>query len=299
MPPSIALLCAVAACGCSTVFIRESRLDAVALAAFRLLTAAVLLSPAFFRAVRRAGGYRWEWFRVSLMAGIPLGLHLLVWNFGARLTLPGNATLLVTLSPLFTPLLFWWIAGERVTRRELTATGLGLAGAAVLAADSARVSADSLAGDLLCLASMAALCVYMAAGRRARTLPSLWVYVVPVYATAGALCWLIAAVRGDGSPFHVPAVEWIWILGLVVVCTMIGHTLVNYALARMRGQVVSVTMQGQFVVAALLGWLVEGVLPRALFYPASALTLGGVLLLLLPDRGEPVAQKSQGQPGQG
>ncbi|MFO1531135.1 MAG: DMT family transporter [Kiritimatiellia bacterium] len=287
MPPSIALLCAVIACGCSTVFIRESRLDAVSLAAFRLLAAALLLSPAFVRAVRRAGGYRREWFLVSLLAGLPLGIHLLLWNFGARLTLPGNATLLVTLSPLFTPLLFWWLAGERVTRRELAATALGLAGAAVLAADSARVSAASLTGDLLCLLSMGAFCFYLAAGRRARTLPSLWVYVVPVYATAGALCWVIAAARGGGSPLAVPAREWIWILGLVVVCTMIGHTLVNHSLARLRGQVVSVSMQGQFVVAAFLGWRVEGVLPRALFYPAAALTLGGILLLLLTKRTGP------------
>ena len=299
MPPFLALLLAVIACGCSVIFIRHSSLDAVQLAAFRLLSAALLLLPLFLRAVRRAGGYRREWFFISFLAGIPLGLHLLLWNFGARLTSPGNATLLVNLSPMFTPLLFWRVLGERVNRREIIATVLGLTGAALLSWDSARISRESLMGDLLCLLSMLAVCFYLAAGRRGRSVPSLWVYVVPVYAVSGGLCWIIAAFRGHGSPFAVPPVEWIWVMGLTVVCTLIGHTLINYALTRLRGQIVSVTMQGQFIVAALLGWWIEHVQPRPVFYAAALLTLGGIVILLLGKRGEPVAQKSQGEPGQG
>ena len=299
MPPLLALLLAVIACGCSVIFIRHSALDAVQLAAFRLISAAFLLLPWFLRSVRRAGGYRREWFFISFLAGIPLGLHLLLWNFGARLTSPGNATLLVNLSPMFTPLLFWWVSGERVNRREIAATALGLAGASMLAWDSAQISRASLIGDLLCLLSMLAVCFYLAAGRRGRSVPSLWVYVVPVYAVSGGVCWIIAAVRGHGSPFAVPAVEWLWVMGLTVVCTLIGHTMINYALTRLRGQVVSVTMQGQFIVAAALGWWIENVRPRPLFYAAAALTLGGIVLLLLGKRGEPVARERQGEAGKG
>ncbi len=293
MPPLLALLLAVIACGCSVIFIRHSALDAVQLAAFRLTSAALLLLPWFLRSVRRAGGYRREWFFISFLAGIPLGLHLLLWNFGARLTSPGNATLLVNLSPMFTPLLFWWVSGERVNRREIAATVLGLAGASMLAWDSAQISRASLMGDLLCLLSMLAVCFYLAAGRRGRSVPSLWVYVVPVYAVSGGLCWILATLRGHGSPLAVPAVEWLWVMGLTVVCTLIGHTMINYALTRLRGQIVSVTMQGQFIVAALLGWWIENVRPRPLFYLAALLTLGGIVILLLGKRGEPVTQERQ------
>ena len=285
MPPPLALFLAVIACSCSVIFIRHSTLDAVLLAAIRLVCASLFLSPLFVRAVRRAGGYRREWFVSSCLAGVPLGLHLLLWNFGGRMTSPGNATLLVNLTPLFTPMLFWWVAGEKVTAREFLATAMGLLGAGLLAWDSAHISRTSLMGDLLCLVSMMTLCVYLAVGRRARAIPSLWIYVVPVYAVAGAVCWIIAALRGNASPIGIPAVEWVWILALVVVSTLIGHTLVNYALARVRGQVVSVTMQGQFIGAALLGWWFEGVVPRLLFLPAAALSLGGILVMVAGRRG--------------
>ena len=298
MQSFLALLLAVVAGGSASLFIRFSQLDPVPLAAFRMTMAAVVLLPLFLRSVRKAGGYRREWFWISMLAGIPLGFHMLLWNYGVRMTSPGNATLLVTLSPLFTPFLFWWLAKEKISKTEGIATALGLLGAAILAWDSAHISRESLIGDILCLLSMIGFCFYLAAGRKAKDIPSIWIYIPPVYGSAGIMAWILAAARGMGSPFTVPLREWMWIVALVIVCTIIGHTLINYCLARMRGQIVSVTMQGQFVVAAVLGWLTEGVIPRPIFYPAALLTMAGIVLILLTSRKNTEADKGQKQADQ-
>ncbi|HEY5550354.1 MAG TPA: hypothetical protein VIK52_00595 [Opitutaceae bacterium] len=75
--------------------------------------------------------------------------------------------------------------------------------------------------------------LYIAFGRRNRDFPTVWLYVVPVYPTAGRIClaasvpWLSSFDAGSGR-------EWLMIAGLAAVPTVIGHTLLNNAVRHLR-----------------------------------------------------------------
>jgi drug/metabolite transporter (DMT)-like permease len=47
----------------------------------------------------------------------------------------------------------------------------------------------------MCLVSMLLFALYLALGRRNRDFPSVWLYVIPVYGQAAAVCLLVALPR--------------------------------------------------------------------------------------------------------
>jgi drug/metabolite transporter (DMT)-like permease len=67
---------------------------------------------------------------------------------------------------------------------------------------------------------------------------------------------------------------------LAVVPTVCGHSLLNAAMRRIRGQIVSLCNVSQFVFAGFMGYLLFGEIPRALFYVASAVVVAGVAVVV-------------------
>ena len=72
-------------------------------------------------------------------------------------------------------------------------------------------------------------------------------------------------------------------IALGLVPTVIGHSLLNNAMRKLRGQVVSIAVMGQFVIAGILAYPLLGETPDWTFYPASvAVVIGGVLAATKP-----------------
>jgi drug/metabolite transporter (DMT)-like permease len=134
---------------------------------------------------------------------------------------------------------------------------------------------------LICFGSMLFFALYLTLGRRNRHLPSIWLYVVPLYAVAGALCLLVALTRGGFAVFaQLDERELGFVLALAVIPTIIGHSLLNLSLKRLSGATVSVCNLAQFLFAGALAWALFGELPKPAFWPASALIVAGALTTL-------------------
>ena len=268
----------VVACSTSVLFIKGSQLHPATLACGRLVVAAICLGPFFLRDLRRYGagpslvpGALWS---RSLWPGVALGTHLITWNMGARLTTAANASLVVNMVPLATPLLLLAV-NERLTRREGLGTLLGLAGVVGMSARDLQLDREHFVGDLVCFGAMLLFAVYLVLGRRSRELPSVFLYVVPVYSVAALTCaaaclWVPTPLVGLGDPRELGMV-----LGLALLPTVLGHSALNYAMGRFRGQAVSVSNLAQPLSAAVLAFVVLGEVPDAAFYLASVLILAG------------------------
>lgn len=279
MRAALWLFLGVFACSTSVILIKKSALDPAWLSALRLLLAALLLFPLFLRARAR---HRGEWAPSDALRSLPpalaLAAHFVTWVVGARATLAANASLIVNMVPLAMPFLLAALAHERIRRAELVGTALGLGGVVVLTASELRSGGAHLTGDLTCFVSMLFFALYLALGRRNRHLPSIWLYVAPLYAAAGALCLLVAALRG--GPAALDAREVLLVLGLAVVPTIVGHSLLNLSLRRLPGATVSVCNLAQFLFAGVLAWVLFGELPRPAFWPASLLIIAGAVIAL-------------------
>jgi drug/metabolite transporter (DMT)-like permease len=274
------LFLGVFACSTSAVFIRMSATDPLVLTALRLVFASVFLAPVLFLELRRHGrAFTRGHLRRTHAPALVLAVHLILWTLGARMTAVAQATLIVNLVPIALPFFLLWLARERINLAEVAGTVLALAGLATLSVKDAFAGGGSLAGDAVCLASMLLFALYLALGRRNRDFPSIWLYVIPVYGQAALVCLLVALPRmhtfDTGS-----AREWALMAGLAAVPTVCGHSLLNAAMRRIRGQIVSLCNVSQFVFAGVMGFLLFDEVPPALFYAASAIVVAGVAIVV-------------------
>jgi drug/metabolite transporter (DMT)-like permease len=278
-PLQVFLLAFGVFCGSSAVImIKASDEQPMLVASYRLLVAAVVLFPFYLRDRRiYQGPYGWKHIGWSAVPAAALAIHFITWVVGVHMTQVANASLIVNMTPAVMPFFLWIIYRERVNRLEILGTVFALGGMILLGSSRANLSGESLAGDLMCFFSMLCLAVYMALGRRNSARLPLWLYMVPLYFIAGLICLLCAL------PFINPIKSYttqniLLILGLGLVPTVIGHTLLNFSMKNFRGQVVSIANLGQVVFSTITAFLLFAESPQPVFYPSAALILTGVVI---------------------
>jgi len=274
------LLVGVLCCSTSAIIIRESHLHPAELAAYRLLGSALILSPIYFLQLRKhRQQYHFRHLRITLLPALTLALHIISWNQGAQSTRLANATLIVNMVPIAVPFLLFLIARERIARREVWGTIIALSGAALLASSDFGIDRRSLLGDITCFVSMILFSYYLVQGRLNRDVPSLWLYLVPLYAVAGVICFVIALFVAHPLGPH-PARGYLMALAAVILPATIGHSILNYSMQRLSGQVVSVCNLFQFLFAGILGFLLFHDIPRPAVYIAGALVVAGAVIVI-------------------
>lgn len=274
------LFLGVFACSTAVIQIKASQTHPAVLAAIRLLLAAALLAPVFWRERRKHhAAYTPAHFRRSFWPAVVLALHFISWAWGARMTVAAQASLIVNLAPVAIPFFLHSLVGEKINTREIAGTVLALAGVAILTARDALAGGGDFRGNLVCFGSMLLFAWYLALGRANRDFPSIWLYVVPVYAVAGGLCLAVALPWLDTFAVG-SAREWSLMFGLAIIPTIIGHSLLNAAMRDFRGQIVSLCNVSQFVFAGVMAFLLFRETPPATFYAASVLVVTGIALVV-------------------
>ena len=265
----------------AVIMIRLSHTHPTVLAALRLLIASALLAPIFWSERRKhRAGYTREHRRRTLVPAALLATHLISWGYGSRMTPVASASLIANLVPIALPFFLHYLVAERINRTEIIGTVLAIGGVVALTAPGLLTGGAGFWGNVICFGSMIAAAGYVALGRRNRDFPSLWLYVVPVYLQAGLIS-LVAALPWLGTFEAASTREWMLMLGLACIPTILGHTMINYGVRHLRGQVVSLCNVTQFVFAGVMGFLLFREQPAPLFYAASAIVMAGIALVVL------------------
>lgn len=280
MPHFLLLLFGVFCGSTAVILIKASNEHPFLVAAYRLLLAAAILSPLFFREIANS---KEKFERTQLIwvlpPGIFLAVHFMSWIVGARMTQVANASLISNLTPVAMPFFLWMFFREEVKRRELIGTALTLLGLFIMTGSNFQVSQVGFLGDVICFGSMLAFAAYLALGRKNGLRINIWLYLVPLYVIAGLICLIAASFLIN--PIKTYSMENIlYIIGLAVIPTVFGHSILNYSMKFFRGQVVSVVNLSQPVFASLLGFIIFQERPAMGFYPAAFMILLGVLVVL-------------------
>ena len=70
------------------------------------------------------------------------------------------------------------------------------------------------------------------------------------------------------------------ILGLGIIPTVLGHSILNYSMRHIRGQAVGIAALGQFIFAGIMGYFLLSDAPQQTFYVAAPLAVVGAILAL-------------------
>jgi drug/metabolite transporter (DMT)-like permease len=275
---SIAL--AVVAVSFSAILIRLSEAPPLVLSFYRLaLTVLCLLAPVLWRyrsEFRQLG--RREWV-LCLISGFSLALHFYTWITSLRYTTVASSTVLVTTNPFIVLLLSYWLLRERTTTWGVAGMALGVAGAVFIGWGDFRVGGTALYGDVLAFLGAVTVSGYLIAGRFARQRMSALLYSTVVYAIA-AFFLLIFMLPAGVKLGPYPPREWLIFFGLAVLPTILGHTLLNWALKHTSAAVISMSVLGEPVVSSLLAWLMLAESPAWTTFVGGLILLAGIALFL-------------------
>jgi drug/metabolite transporter (DMT)-like permease len=301
-PPLAALVVAVLAVSTSAVLVRWSGAPSAVKAFYRVLFTTLLLAPV---ALTRYGGAFRRLSRrdaaVAAVTGVALALHFAAWFESLRWTSVAASVTLVQAQPAFVAVGAWLLLDERVGSRTAVGVAVALAGMVLLSAGdllagSLATGARPLYGNALAVVGAMAAAAYVLAGRSLRQRVALLPYVTVVYAACAAslLVVVVAGALGGvgGGEMDIadalavvaarlldyPAREWLLFLGMAVGPGLLGHTVVNWALAHVESSVVSVSLLGEPVGATLLAALLLGERVAPLTLVGGAVVLAGVAL---------------------
>lgn len=253
--------------------IRLGQAHPVAITAWRLLFATLLLAPLAARQYRLLGQLCRRDLILLGVAGAALATHFFAWIAAVQLSTVANAAVFFSVNPVLIALAGYFIFGERVGARLLLSIGLGLAGVVIIGWGDLRVRPEYLAGDLLSVLCAVLFAVYFLVARHVRPrLPSR-VYVVVVYGTACVVSFAtLFALRLPVTGYNNQT--WLCFVLMALVPTMVGHSSLNHAVRYISASRISVATLSEPVLAGLVAFY-------AWSEPVSAQTAVGYVLICL------------------
>ncbi|OFV80816.1 MAG: hypothetical protein A2Y78_01475 [Acidobacteria bacterium RBG_13_68_16] len=251
----------------------------LAVAMWRMTLAAGLLLP--FSAVRGTLVVPARHRPAALLAGLLLGMHFGLWIPSLWLTSVSASVVLVTTGPLWVLLLSPRFLGVHIAGRNLVSFALALTGVVIIVGGDFHLSPRALVGDLLALAGGACAAGYLIVGKRLRHEVPLVGYLTVVYGGA-ALTLVAAVVVLRVPPWPTATIAWLPLLGMALGPTLVGHTLLNWALAHLEAYRVNLAVLLEPVLASLWTWLFIGEVPPLHVLPGAALVLGALALEYAP-----------------
>lgn len=276
-PPLIAIVVSIVAVSTASIIIKMSSSPPIAIAAYRMIFASLILFPIFLF----GGGI--EHLRIAgrrvvltlLAVGVVLAVHFASWISSLSFTSVASSVIFVHVDPVLVAAVSHFILGERISPRRVFGILLAFSGAIVIAVGDLSIGKLNLYGDILSLIGALMLGIYILSGRRIRQSLNLVSYVTPIYITSAVVLSVGGLLTGTPmAPY--PLEEYLLFLALAVVPMIFGHTIYNWALRYVEAPVVSISLLGEPIGASLLASLVLGEIPTPITLIGGLITLLGI-----------------------
>jgi len=241
---------------CASIFVRLASAPPLAIAAYRMLWATLILSPfALTGPIREISAIsRRDMVKLSL-SGVALALHFALWISSLSFTSVASSVLLVDTTPFFIGLASRYLLNRPPARSFWIGLLVAFIGCLAIFSDDWTHSQSTAKGNLLALGGAVSLAVYLLIGAQVRQRLTLLTYVWPVYSvsalTLGAYCYVSHTPLGG---FGFPTTLYLFLLGLIPQC--IGHTAYNWSLRWLPPALVGVLIMAEPVGAILLAYVI-------------------------------------------
>jgi drug/metabolite transporter (DMT)-like permease len=225
--------------------------------------------------------------RALTLGGVLLAAHFLMWVGAFALTDYASNLLLLVFQPIMAAFLTARL-GERLPRHVVLAVVLSVLGLALIAGGDFALSRRALLGDALCLAAAVAITLFYVVTGRVRRVLSVEVFLASIMMVCAAVSLPIALVSGV-QLVGFSAATWGWLAAIVLVTTLTGHGLMNYAANHVSLFTVNLVIVLEPAVAIALGALLFGAGVTSTHLFGGALLAASVLFGMRKGREETVA----------
>ena len=216
----------------------------------------------------------------TILAGILLGLHFALFFGSIKLTLISNATFLGTLAPLFTLILEIAILKRKFNPKIILGLGLSLIGAYVIFGNEFDLSEKYILGNFLAITCSLCLALCFMIAEKVRQIENTIVYTRLLYLSA-AMTLLFIALIGGTQLFNFTYYEYLGLIFLGVVPTIIGHNAIYYSVKYVSPTIVSAFPLGEPIIATILAFFIFGEPISFNIYIGGSITFLGLLLIVI------------------
>ncbi|GEL05442.1 DMT family transporter [Rummeliibacillus sp. G93] len=272
--PLIAIMIGVISVATSAIMVKLIEADSGIIAFYRMLFSVLLMAPAFLiRNLHELKTIQKRDWLFSIIAGVFLAFHFILWFDSLRYTSVASSTVLVTLQPLFAIAGTFIFFKEPIYLKTVIAGLIAIIGSVLISWGDFKVGGLAFYGDLLALIACALVTGYMLFGQEVRKRVSLTTYTILVYTTSAVTLLFYNLIRGE-SFGHYSAMTWFWFLMLAIVPNLLGHNLFNWALKWVSANAISIAILFEPVGASILAYFV--------FKESLTATqvLGGIIVIL-------------------
>ena len=273
-------------------------------------TAAPVLAIAFWRCLIGSGitgvwviARRWSSLgaltrreiRLTVIAGVFLGLHFATWIPSLTLTTIAASTALVATQPIWAALIAR-ATGVQISSRVWIGIAIAFSGVIVLTGVDLSVDPAHLWGDALALVGAVFSAAYVSVAERVRKTVDTSTMTFVLYAVSAVTILPLVFIFGQ-QLVGFDAQAWALILAVTLGAQLLGHSMMTRVLSSTSATVVSLAilfeMPGATLVAAI--WL--GQVPPLALLPAAALIFAGLVIVIkAADRGPAAATVTETSP---
>ncbi|MDG5471835.1 DMT family transporter [Jeotgalibacillus sp. ET6] len=276
----LAILIGVITVSFSAILVKLSNAEPGVIAFYRMFFSVLLLTPVFFLY------YRNEITKLSLkdwcftvIAGIFLAFHFILWFESLQYTSVASSTVLVTLQPLFAFAGAFLFFNERITKSSLISACIAIAGSFIISWGDFKVSGMALWGDFLALAACALVTAYLLFGQEVRKRLSIVTYTFILYSMSAIILFIYVLIQGESfGPFQ--SSEWIYFLLLAILPTLLGHSLFNWSLKWISTTFISMAILFEPVGASVLAFYILGESLRGSQIIGGTVVIAGLALFI-------------------
>ncbi len=264
----------------SAVIVKLASAPASVIAMYRLAFAILIMLPLVLRNYRDSFRQikKSDWGFGSL-AGISLAFHFILWFESLNYTSVASSVVLVTLQPLFAFIGTYLFFKEKLTLLAIAGGVTAVAGSIVISWGDFRISGMALWGDLLALTACAMVTGYLLFGQNIRKRLDLIPYTFIVYGIA-ALTLILYNILLRYPFFSYPSSDWGYFLLLAIFPTLLGHSLLNWAVKWVSVNVISMSILFEPIGASILAYFILGEKLHTMQWIGGGIIITGLYLFI-------------------
>ena len=254
--PYVAIAIGVISVSLSAIFVKLSSAESAVIAFYRMLFSVLIMSPVFllkYKSELKLLQKR-DWL-FSIVAGVFLAFHFILWFESLNYTSVASSTVLVTLQPIFAFVGTYLFFKEKVAFQSIVAVIVAISGSLLISWGDFRISGAALYGDGLALIACAFITGYLLFGQDVRKRLSLMTYTMVVYSVSTITLFFYVLFMGQSfGPYE--SNDWLLFVMLAIVPNLLGHTLFNWSLKWVSTNTISIAILFEPVGAAILAFFI-------------------------------------------
>lgn len=283
--PYAALVIGVISVSASAIFVKLCTSSSGVIAFYRLFFSVIFMLPVFLskkyiHEIRLITKKDWMF---SLVAGVLLAFHFILWFESLNYTSVASSTVLVTLQPIFAFIGTYFFFKEKLSLKAILSGMIAVIGSVVISWGDFRISGTALFGDILAIIACAFVTGYLLFGQTVRKRLSLITYTFVVYFMS-ALTLLIYVILSRQPILPNKKTDWIYFILLALLPNLLGHTLFNWSLKWLSTSTISMAILFEPVGATILAYIILKEQTVWFQIVGGLIVISGISLFILDER---------------